>query len=229
MSSRNICEKCEVRIPKNRPQLKCSHCDIIKHYRCNNLTKREAAEIIEKFPLWTCPDCLYNSLPLNAPDTTNVIRVTCPACCTKIKPSSVVATCVWCDSCCHKDCIIGPLGCKQCCNKYIPGFNCYAHELFDASYLDARPLFNPWDQEHLINQLGLNSVAQDEQTAWNELSHRLSQCQYSALKDLPSNSDGSPRVLSLNIRSLVKSIDKLRESVDLLKAKCDVICLCETP
>ena len=143
MSSRSICEKCDVRIPKNRPKLKCSHCDIIKHYKCNNLTKKEATDIVENFPLWTCPDCLLNSLPVNAPDITNVIPETCPACRTKIKPSSVGATCVWCDFRCHKACTKGSLGCNKCCTNNIPGFNCYAHELFDANYLDARPLFNP--------------------------------------------------------------------------------------
>ena len=48
------------------------------------------------------------------------------------------------------------------------------------------------------------------------------------LKNLPSNYNGSPRILSLNIRSLAKGIDKLREDSVIFQEKCDIICLCET-
>ena len=54
------------------------------------------------------------------------------------------------------------------------------------------------------------------------------QCKYSSLRNLPAKCDGNPRILSLNIRSLFKGIDKLREDAPLLQEKCDVLCLCET-
>ena len=65
MVNNTRCDKCDVRIPKNRPQLKCIICDTIKHFKCIGLTKNEAFEIIKNQPLWSCPDCIVGILPLN--------------------------------------------------------------------------------------------------------------------------------------------------------------------
>lgn len=223
------CEKCNVRIPKNRPLLKCSICDTIKHFKCNGLSKKEAYEIIIRSPHWACLDCISSILPINA--ATEPIRARldkCTSCNKTINPSSVISTCGWCDNRCHKSCINGGLGCKKCCNLIIPGFNHYAHEIIGESYLKNKPIFNPWNQEHLINQLGLRRDALEEQTMWSDLSSKLSNCKYSTMKNLPSNRSKSPSILSLNIRSLFKGIDKLRGLVSILQEKCDIICLCET-
>ena len=63
----NVCEKCNVRVPKNRPKLICSECRHFKHYRCQKLTKAEALEIIGGTGVkWTCYECIVSALPLNA-------------------------------------------------------------------------------------------------------------------------------------------------------------------
>ena len=224
----NKCTKCNVRIPKNRPQLKCSICNNIKHFKCVGLTKREAFEIIENQPLWTCQDCIMSILPLNLVLGIKSKLVNCNACSKKIGQSTVIAKCSWCNLRCHKDCVNGDLGCIRCCNNIIPGYNYFAHDLYGESYLKDTPLFNPWDQEHLINQLGLKSHIQAEEITHNEISSQISQCKYTTLKNLPSKCDGNPRILSLNIRCLFKGIDNLRENALILEEKCDILCLCET-
>ena len=228
MVNRTKCDKCNVRIPKNRPQLKCSICNTIKHFKCNGLTKNEAFEIIKNQPLWSCSDCISNILPLNLVLEIKNKPEKCEACFKNIGPSMVVAKCPWCNVRCHKNCINGNLGCNLCCNNIIPGFNYFAHNLFGETYFDSRPIFNPWDQDHLINQLGLSSNLDAEEVVNNDTSSKLSQCKYSMLKNLPTCSNGNPRILSLNIRSLFKGIDKLREDIFILQEKCDLLCLCET-
>ena len=95
------------------------------------------------------------------------------------------------------------MGCHKCCSDSIPGHKYCAHDLFGEAYLKKnRPLFSPFDQEHLINQLGLQNNAHHEYEALNDISNKLLHCEYSTLKSLSSGCNGNPRVLSLNIRSL---------------------------
>ena len=84
----------------------------------------------------------------------------------------------------------------------MPGYNNYAHDLLGESFLPNKQIFNPWSHNYLVNQLDLNSDTSHEQSAWNEISNKLSQCDYKKLTNLPSNYNGSPRILSLNIREL---------------------------
>ena len=93
---KNTCKKCNVRIPKNRPQLKCSICDDIKHFKCIGLTKREAFDIIENQPQWSCPDCIIAILPINLASGIRTNLEKCEACSRTIGPSMAVATCSWC-------------------------------------------------------------------------------------------------------------------------------------
>ena len=222
------CEKCDVRIPKNRPMLKCSICNSIKHFKCNGLTKNEAFEIIKNDTDWSCKDCIFSILPVNLVLDVRQTLENCSVCEKKISSNSIVFKCTWCEGRCHKSCVKGQLGCVRCSENIIPGLDCFAHGLLGETFLDSRPQFNPYDQEHTINQLGLHLNLGDEQTLWNDLSERISQCEYSRLKNLPSECNGSPRILSLNIRSLFKGIEKLREDISILREKCDILCLCET-
>ena len=49
-----------------------------------------------------------------------------------------------------------------------------------------------------------------------------------ATENLPSVSSGSPRIMSLNIRSILKGVDKIKDNIDIFQEKCDIICFCET-
>ena len=63
--SKSKCNKCNVRIPKNQPLLTCSICELNKHFKCNNLSKQDATEIIENGHDWICQDCILSILPIN--------------------------------------------------------------------------------------------------------------------------------------------------------------------
>ena len=229
-----VCEKCDVRIPKNRPKLTCNFCTTVKCYKCNNLSKNEALDIINGAGGWMCQVCLHDALPINAITHSKNLNKSetpvsiCTACSKNINQTVCTAWCRWCESQCHKSCIMGTLGCKKCCQNMIPGYYCNNYELYGYSYIKTSVIYNPYDQDHLINRLGSDIDAQDEYSAWSDLSEKLLSCKYTRLKHIPETKSGNLRLLSLNIRSLVKNIDRLREDIISLQSKFDVICLSET-
>ena len=181
LTNKIVCEKCDVRIPKNRPKLICYACDCIKHYKCNNLTKREALDIVESSSSWLCQTCLHNALPVNAigtiytstrKDSIKYSKLNCTSCLSKVSESSCIVQCQWCDNRCHKKCVNESLGCNKCCTDIIPGFTVHQHELFDVSSVKPISIFNPYDQNHLINQLGLDSDRLDGHNIWSDLSRQ---------------------------------------------------------
>ena len=127
------CEKCDVRIPKNRPLLICDLCENIKHYKCQNLSKKDAIEIIFNSNIsWTCHECTMSILPLNICDNrqykslnTKPTSAVCRACEKRITVRSKTSNCNWCDERCHDKCI-SVIGCKRCRMEMIPGcsYNC---------------------------------------------------------------------------------------------------------
>ena len=108
------CDKCNTRVPHNRPILTCSFCKQQKHYNCHNVSKNEAYEIINtgQMSYWACTDCIDSPLlhlltryivepaqrfnrPTNRQDTSHL-----PSCSTCNKPcspnnSTKTAVCVW--------------------------------------------------------------------------------------------------------------------------------------
>ena len=95
------CDKCNVRIPKNRPMLKCDICDYIKHFKCNGLTKNEAFEIIERSGHWTCQECMLKILPINAMPEPHVYK--CHVCSKIINSTTARVVCTLCNHLCHKN------------------------------------------------------------------------------------------------------------------------------
>ena len=164
MMSTIKCEKCNVRVPKHRPFLFCTACKQLKHYKCNYLTRSEALAIMtsECSLDWACYDCRLEILPLEcavSPSSTqhtpsaviNNSRPPCSACTKQISKTPV--SCSWCDNLCHKKCVKNSLGCTNCCNSIIPGYNYTTFELIGQSYF-ANTVFNPFDMDLLINQVG---------------------------------------------------------------------------
>ena len=109
------CEKCEVRISNNRPMLKCSMCNSIKHFKCNSLSKNEAYEIFQNIPEWACQDYIFSILPVNLVLNIKPKLENCAACLKQISSKNVVSKCSWCDGRCHKSCLNGSLGCSLVC------------------------------------------------------------------------------------------------------------------
>ena len=88
-----ICDKCNVRLPKNRPKLVCSICDRIRHFRCQGLSKNDAQYLIENFGnAWSCTECIREVLPINACAHVKYTPATSQA-----KPDKFKVKCASCD------------------------------------------------------------------------------------------------------------------------------------
>ena len=236
------CGTCEIRIPHNRPVLFCSLCKDHKHYKCNGLTKNEAWDIIYNNHMehWTCRDCYDLLFPHNTdtPDTvpntptkpvTNNHNITysCSSC-NKPCPSPYSArsiVCIWCDSQCHKKCHKNSLGCISCCNGIIPGYNCDAHQI-NGSLLyhgNNSKVFDPYNSTVLTNQIGNSSDNEEEAQLWSEISNNLKKCRYISEKSVTFSKNNELKVLSLNVRSLVKGISDIKKNYMDSFEKFDVV------
>ena len=152
LSGNDMCDKCNVRVPKNRPKLVCSHCKLAKHYKCQNLSRNDAHTIIVSNSTyqWTCGECFAGILPINActvtrskTPTTNSFKAKCQCCGGMSYNSKNVDTCPWCDQLCHIKCINSKLGCNTCCDDMIPGFRVHNYELFAGIEHKNDFVFNP--------------------------------------------------------------------------------------
>ena len=72
------CDECNIRVPAHRPVLICSICVKVKHYKCNNLSKTEAFEIINRGHMgsWACRECMTTLFPANIDELTNTTDCT---------------------------------------------------------------------------------------------------------------------------------------------------------
>ena len=207
----HICNTCDTRIPKNRPLLRCSICCEIKHYKCNRLSKNDALHIISSGygVNWICLECTYDIFRIDILDNfkvptpsftstnhTHAIEITkCAACSQNCNPKKC-GTCSWCNETCHIKCIKGNLGCVNCCEFLIPGYYCYSYELTsnNRAHRDEH-VYNPYDHNTLINQIGDRLDDAHDTHLWNDISEKLKKCTYIEPKNtLPSKSN------ELNIR-----------------------------
>lgn len=237
------CYTCKVRIPKHRPLLRCWICQAVKHYKCNSLSKNEALSLLVEGHAnnWSCFDCISGILPIAcAPDndtTSPTLKSkrdrkfeTCVAC---NKPTSDISLtyCHWCDNPCHSKCVKQSLGCLNCCVNIIPGYFYEARELI-GRYYDPDIIFNPYDSNLLTNQIHTGHTIDDNDSPDDDMftdliSEHLNNCNYQTPKQTQPAKSDELRILSLNIRSLTKHIDYLKENIDHF-GKFDVICLNET-
>ena len=229
-----VCNSCCARIPKYQRKLKCYMCHEIKHYKCQKLSKSDVEVIIRtKYYSWVCYECISNILPINATSRrTNVLqegpKIQCNAC--KGFSHSVTNTkvCPWCEGVCHKKCIKGELGCMNCCDVMIPGYRYYAYELLDFSSWKNNAIFNPYDTESNLNNIG-DRISNEEENneIWSDISEVMVQCKYRMAKNIPQTKGNELGVLSLNIRSIHKNLTNILDKNSEYD-KYDVICLNET-
>ena len=129
---------------------------------------------------------------------------------------------------CHIKCIKGNLGCVNCCEQLIPGYYYNSYELL--SYTRTRKndhVYNPYDHSTLINQIGDRLDDTHDTQHWNDISDKLSKCTYIEPKNIKPSKSNELKIMSLNIRSINKHINSLRENlVDMQKY--DVLCFNET-
>ena len=229
-----VCKSCCSRIPKYQCKLKCSMCYETKHYKCEKLSKSDVESIISiKHYNWTCYECISSILPVNATSRRKKSsqpnpKIQCNACKGFSYSAASTRTCPWCDAVCHKKCIKNELGCINCCNDMIPGYQYHAYELLDISSWANNAIFNPYFGDNNVNNIGDRMSNEEENNeVWSELSELMVQCRYKMAKNIPQTKDNELGVLSLNIRSVHKNLDKILDKNSDYD-KYDVICLNET-
>ena len=224
--SRHHCNKCDTRIPKHRPLLTCSNCLQFKHYSCNNLSKNEAFGIINSdySKYWTCQDCMTDIFPNNIPifddnvqlnslpSKKDKINRSCVACGKTVSDKSC-STCDWCLNICHRKCIKGKLGCTNCCTDMIPGYHYNIYELHPHLLADIPFSYYPYDSGALFNLLGDRFDTTEEQAILNDISEQLIKCKYVNPNYIKPSKNNELKVMSLNIRSLFRNIDFIRENI----------------
>ena len=239
MPGKQTCDKCSTRIPKNSPKLVCSHCNAIKHHKCQKLSKNDAAYIIKNYSnSWICNDCITDVLPIDACTYSSKISFTrdinrlkakCHSCSGYSYTATNVKTCPWCDNVCHAKCINHDLGCNKCCESMIPGFHVNCLELNGHFNFKTHQIFDPYSRENIFNQIG-EKTANDEgygDSMWNEISGFLVKCKYKQPNLIENSKESELKVLSLNIRSLNSNITNIRENIADFQ-KYDVFCFNET-
>ena len=229
-----VCDKCNKRIPKNAPLLTCSLCNDTKHPKCMRLSKSDSLHIISSGFSWTCYDCLASALPINAchspvekPAFGPVFKVKCNSCTGWCYSPKNLRYCNWCGKSIHSKCMKHELGCKTCCESMIPGFNYEPHHLLD-DYSHLHDLFfNPYDRENIANEIGNQLDDEQDREYFDEISNILVECRYKEQKHVQNSGANELKLFSLNIRSLIKNIEHLRENIETY-CKYDVLCLNET-
>ena len=111
----------------------------------------------------------------------------------------------------------------------IPGFDTNSHDL-TGDYDSLSTLrFNPYHRSHVINSIG-NTLDQETDLSddhWDGISNLLTNGKYQEPRHVDTSTTEELKVLSLNIRSLVKNISIIHEDITFY-SKFDVLCFCET-
>ena len=237
----NVCDQCNTRVPKNRPKLTCSLCNLTKHYRCQTLSKADAYTIIRSSSYqWTCYECLSGTLPVNVctvsrnrSNNSNTVPVPrfntkCHSCDGQSYSVNNVSSCPWCDELCHNKCINSSLGCNKCCDYMIPGFRVHNYELYGTAGFTNNYIYNPYSSSNNVNLIGDTITNEAENNScWNEISDFLIKCKYKQLKHVTVPKNNELNVLSLNIRSLNKNVQIINDNAFEFQ-KYDVLCFNET-
>ena len=156
------------------------------------------------------------------------VKIKCSSCIGWCYSVRNIRTCPWCATNVHVKCFKENLGCSNCCEQLIPGFHATYYELFDDYCPLNNFIYNPYEQNQRCNLIG-DTLANEEHhnTTWSEISVFLTHCQYKKQRNMRQSSPSQLKTFSMNIRSLFKNIDRLREDIDTYQ-KYDVICLNET-
>ena len=235
---RQKCDTCNIKLPKTQPQLFCTQCNKLKHLACQKLTKADAKNIISLKVPWTCKECIFETLPVNAcsmpkrdkKSTIKKFKVQCSACNGFSYTPSNIRTCCHCEQQVHVKCWNQSLGCHTCCENLIPGYHSYAYELLGDSYLRNNKTYNPYRVSHFMQQIGNtleNEINNCNDHNLKQASDLLINCRYKHPSTVSPSSNQELNILSLNIGTLLTKVETLRENIDLY-SKFDVLLLNET-
>ena len=230
MVTSNHCHTCSTRIPKNCPKLVCCLCNLVKHFKCQKLSKNEAQHIIASDSDWICKECISEILPINICGTSDVpkFKAKCSACNGYSYSQNNTRTCNWCSEIVHVKCFKPSLGCIKCCEEIIPGFHVTTYELYDDYSTLNNLTYNPYHRSHVTNLIG-DTITNEEHhnSTWSKISEFLVKCQYKQQKHVQPATPSQLKIFSMNIRSLTKHIEQIRENIGTYE-KYDILCLNET-
>ena len=107
------CETCQIKIPKAQPKLFCTICNKLKHLACQKLTKADAKNLIHLKIPWTCKECIFEILPVNAcrsipirkKDQIAKFKVKCSSCNGYSYSIRNTRTCDYCEKQVHFKCL----------------------------------------------------------------------------------------------------------------------------
>ncbi len=238
MTLRRIkCDLCTVKIPKYQPKLVCSMCKSIKHLKCQGLSKSDVRSMIDDSFEWTCYQCISQILPITAcPSATHKtsrnsntprFKSKCSSCDGYSYSPKNVEMCHWCNENVHRKCCRGALGCLTCCQSMIPGANVHNYELLGDYNYKNNQTFNPYHNSHLTMQIGDLIENEASSNIWQDISDFLVKCSYKRPSHNNVPKEDELDILSLNIQTLNKKMNSLRENVSSLE-KHDIICFQET-
>ena len=123
------------------------------------------------------------------------------------------------------------MGCLSCC---LTTFPCYQSSYYDLSSSNNKIYkagkFNPFHANHMFNAITLSNDTEEittENDHFNNLSTKLENCRYKPLENFQTAAPKKLQILSLNIRSLYKNLECIRDNITHYE-KFDILCFNET-
>ena len=123
------------------------------------------------------------------------------------------------------------MGCLSCC---LTTFPCYQSSYYDLSSSNNKIYkagkFNPFHANHMFNAITLSNDTEEittENDHFNNLSTKLENCRYKPLENFQTAAPKKLQILSLNIRSLYKNLECIRDNITHYE-KFDILSFNET-
>ena len=114
------------------------------------------------------------------------------------------------------------------CKEIIPGFHAYSYEVLGDPYFRNDRIYHPYSYSHYTQQIGeLLENKEESNNAFSYASELLVNCRYKQPSVISPPRDSELSTFSLNIRTLVNKIEKLRNNIALYE-KFDVLLFNET-
>ena len=156
------------------------------------------------------------------------IKIKCSSCSGWCYSSKNIRNCSWCQNSVHVKCFKDNLGCTSCCESLIPGFYATYYEIYDDYNKLNSAIYNPYARTSRCSLIG-DAMANEEHqdSTWSDISAFLTHCQYKQQRNVKRSTSSQLKTFSMNIRSLFKNIDKLREDIEIYD-KYDILCFNET-
>lgn len=242
--SGTACKTCPKKIIKHKVSVQCCICQYTFHPKCARLTPTDVSNLnsagLNKF--WFCTSCRVDTFPsighdiqtsaTTTPKNTGQQiklnkspRTSCHTC-SKLGNVPSLIKCNLCDNLSHARCSAGILGCKSCMQEIFPGYSYKPEELMPNSTVN-NAIFDPYSAHIGLGMGFSNENFETDDFDWSAHSEMLNNCNYVPFNKVSNSRPSELKVLSLNIRSLYKNINEIRDRLEQF-SKFDVVCFNET-